>query len=821
MSTMIFYKYPLEQDEIWDGSPTGSTYAWGVANPDLFNDMPDDIEIYLDDDTDQWVAVSNGAMIDGPYPSVSELMDSLSTMYGADSYEESEDGYDEAQSELVIASFDRIPVTASDVHRARSEYGVDIDLRTRTAAGTRESITRWRIAMADRSTRYAADAGWAEIGIGIWEYQDGREQAYIMDANDGRLHLYYEGLDYGPYDNEMDAIDAFSAILPGINETIDHALAIDPPFGQLMSTIDSNDVDNEMLDDDYENDFDTDMFSSDDDWGFHDVSDIDDDYDDEDDSRTASVHMASDEDELDDDEFDGEWSYVSDDSPVTHLLDDDIIMYDDESKIPDPDGIRVTRIDGDTIRVDADDDETYRHWLRMYGVDNPADVELSDEDIHKTSDSAHTAGAWRLESDAPLNADQQRMLDDAGVAYSQDETDDGKADITLTGSDKVVADTAEMIGLTDNFVNDAEPVEKTDDHQDDDGNDSGHDNDHGSDDVEKKIQDAVRSDGDDMHEVQDDDQQRIIDGVKDLLDDWKDDISDRSESRTGEAPGADGTDVSEMHVREDWPYVFNSKIVDVTADTDTDYNVDAGYSEVLDDWPELYDANNESLGYADDQKSVEEAWRTMVNDAAERRSRDYWMDIDDALDEIGDLPEMNSVVIRYPSDESDSYIYWVGANGPYICDMDDFSSASYDDAINHLRDHAESAVSRTASTRRAHSLNEISVLDDNGEPASISITMDKDYDTEHADYTFESDRNDIHIDDFWGEIDPEAYDDEREYMWTFGSDTDGQLYGGSAETFEEAEESLYSSAQDYFTLYVPDVLREAREIADDDLHYSD
>ena len=54
-------------------------------------------------------------------------------------------------------------------------------------------------------------------------------------------------------------------------------------------------------------------------------------------------------------------------------------------------------------------------------------------------------------------------------------------------------------------------------------------------------------------------------------------------------------------------------------------------------------------------------------------------------------------------------------------------------------------------------------------------------------------------------------------MWTFGSDTDGQLYGGSTETFEEAEEALYSSAQEYLTLYVPDVLKEAREIADEDL----
>ena len=286
---MIFYKYPLEQDEIWDGSPTGSTYAWGVANPDLFDGMPDDIEMYLDDDSDQWVAVSNGAVIDGPYPSVDELMDSLSTQYGADSYQESEEGYDEAQSELVVASFDGIPMTTKDVYTARAEYGVDVDVRTRTVAGTRENVGRWRRAMANSVRRTAADAGWAEISAGIWEYQDGREQAYIMDANDGLLHLYYEGLDYGPYEDELMAMDVFVHLVPGIEDSIDDALAIAPPLGQMLSTSDSYDIDNGMLNDDWEDDFDADEFDPDDDWGFHDVSDYDDDYDDEDGSRTASV----------------------------------------------------------------------------------------------------------------------------------------------------------------------------------------------------------------------------------------------------------------------------------------------------------------------------------------------------------------------------------------------------------------------------------------------------------------------------------------------------------------------------------------------------
>ena len=657
--------------------------------------------------------------------------------------------------------------------------------------------------MAERtrtaSTRTAAQAGWLEIEPDLWEYQDGREQAYIMDANDGLLHLYYEGLDYGPYEDEYMAMEVFSSILPPIDEAIDRALAIDPgdrPY------IDGDDTGNGMLDDDWEDDFDADEFDPDDEWGFHDVSDLDDDYDDED-----------------------------------------------------------------------DEDERLG--------------------------SARTAGAWAIEADAPLDNDQKRMLNDAGVAFSQDETDDGRARITLTGTDKVVADTAEMIGLTDDFVNDAEPLsDDTDDDEEDETPEE---------ETRRDIEDAVESD--DMRELSDEDQQRIVDGVTDLLEGWKDDVADRSASRTAEAPGADGTDVSELSVDEDWPYVLNSRKVDVDSGRyvstheassdehdcdseddheDDDSSRDAAYHdheqqsesdhvntlsrtrrqvkrdhgqdcdcpECTDDrWTqgELdLDEHGESTreasvrmasdsyydedlgGYPlavdedggetefDNRRDFEDGpldsyYRTMFDRYGDPR-KDLIDGIDDALNGAATLD------ITYP-EVKDENVYLSTYGDVFDCSECDKRFRSMDEAMGHLREESRRALGdvdsgRTASTRTAHSLTEISVLDDEGEPVSISITMDKDYETEHASYTFESDRNDIHIDDFWGEIDPEVYDDEREYMWTFGSNTDGQLYGGSTETFEEAEDALYSSAQEYFTLYVLDVLREAKEIEDDDLRYS-
>ena len=835
MSQMVFYKYPLDESEVYDGSPIGSTYAYGIANTELFDTVPDDVEIVLDDETSDWYALSNGTVVSGPYASVDEAFESIASTYGADDWIESDEGYDEAQSELTVASFDGIPVTAREIYAARTEYGVDVDLRTRTVAGRRADIARWRMDMAERtrtaSTRTAAQAGWLELEPDLWEYQDGREQAYIMDANDGLLHLYYEGLDYGPYEDEYMAMEVFSTILPPIDEAIDRALAIDPgdrPY------IDGDDTGNGMLDDDWEDDFDADEFDPDDDWGFHDVSDLDDDYDDEDDSRTASVHRAFDE-----DEFDDELSYISDDTPVTHL--------------PDDEGERTA--------------------------------------------SVHTAGAWTIDADAPLDNDQKRMLNDAGVAFSQDETDDGKARITLTGTDKVVADTAEMIGLTDDFVNDAEPLDGSD--QDDDEEDETPEEE-----TRRDIEEAVESD--DMHEVSDEDQQRIVDGVTDLLEGWKNEVADRSASRTAEAPGADGTDVSELPVDEDWPYVLNSRKVDVDngryvstheassddddCDSEDDHEeddtsrdaayhdheqqsesdhvntlsrtrrqvkrdhgqdcdcpectddgwtqgeldldehgestreasvrmaADSYYDEDLGGYPLAVDEDGGETEF-DNQRDFEDGPLDFYYYQVFERYGDTRKDIIDAIDDA--LSGAATLDITYP-EVKDENIYLSTYGEVFSCSECDKHFRDMDEAMRHLREEARRALGdvdsdRTASTRTAHSLTEISVLDDNGEPVSISITMDKDYETEHANYTFESDRNDIYIDDFWGEIDPEAYDDEREYMWTFGSDTDGQLYGGSTETFEEAEEALYSSAQEYLTLYVPDVLKEAREIADEDL----
>ena len=759
MSQMIFYKYPLEQDEIWDGSPTGSTYAWGVANPDLFDDMPDDIEMYLDDDTDQWVAVSGGAVIDGPYPSVDELMDSLSTMYGADSYQESEEGYDEAQSELVVASFDGIPMATKDVYTARAEYGVDVDVRTRTVAGTRENVGRWRRAMAHNVRRTAADAGWAEISAGIWEYQDGREQAYIMDANDGLLHLYYEGLDYGPYEDELMAMDVFAQLVPGIEDSMDDALAIAPPLGQMLSTSDSYDIDNGMLDDDWEDDFDADEFDPDDDWGFHDVSDYDDDYDDEDDSRTASVHMASDEDELDDDEFDGEWSYISDDTSATHRPDDERLG------------------------------------------------------------SARTAGAWFIDADAPLDNDQKRMLNDAGVAFSQEETDDGKARITLTGTDKVVADTAEMIGLTDDFVNDAEPL--SDDMDDDEGEETPEEE------TRRDIEDAVESD--DMREVSDEDQQRIVDGVKDLLEGWKDDVSDRSAARTAEAPGADGTDVSEMPVDEHWPYTFESRKIDVdnggyvftheasfdghdesTRKESVRMATDSYYDEDLGGYPLAVDEDGDETEF-DNRREFEDgpldSYYYQVFDRYGDPRKDFVDGIDEALDGAATL------AITYPEVEYDN-IYLSTYGDVFDCSECDRRFRNMDEAMRHLREECRRALGdadsgRTASTRTAHQLQSFSINTENHGPVTVDVDMGQQYDNGSTAYTVSIDGIPSAKDGFelsyYGYLSNDTVDDDyEEWSWSVsGSDgetlyDDGMELSGEADSREGAESDMYDAMFDYF-----------------------
>lgn len=730
MSQMVFYKYPLDESEVYDGSPIGSTYAYGIANTELFDTVPDDVEIVLDDETSDWYALSNGTVVSGPYASVDEAFESIASTYGADDWIESDEGYDEAQSELTVASFDGVPMTAREICAARTEYGVDVDLRTRTVAGRRVDIARWRMDMAERtrtaSTRMAAQAGWLEIEPDLWEYQDGREQAYIMDANDGLLHLYYEGLDYGPYEDQYMAMEVFSNILPPIDEAIDRALAIDPgdrPY------IDGDDTGNEMLDDDWEDDFDADEFDPDDEWGFHDVSDLDDDYDDEDDG-------------------------------------------------------------------DADDGRTA---------------------------SVHTAGVWTIDADAPLDNDQKRMLNDAGVAFSQDETDDGRARITLTGTDKVVADTAEMIGLTDDFVNDAEPL--SDDIEPDETPEE---------ETRRDIEDAVESD--DMQEVSDEDQQRIIDGVTDLLEGWKEDVADRSASRRAEAPGADGTDVSELPVDEDWPYVLNSRKVDMdngryvsTHEASSDGHgydgddrdestrkasvrmaADSYYDEDLGGYPIAVDEDGGETEF-DNRREFEngplDSYYYQVFDRYGDPRKDFIDGIDEALDGAATLD------ITYPEAKDDN-IYLSTYGDVFDCSECDKRFRSMDEAMRHLREESRRALGdadtdRTASTRTAHQLQSFSINTENHGPVTVDVDMGRQYDNGSTSYTVSIDgipsaKNGFEL-SYYGYLSNDTVDDDyEEWSWNVsGSDgetlhDDGRELSGEADSREDAESDMYDAMFDYF-----------------------
>lgn len=809
MSQMVFYKYPLDESEVYDGSPIGSTYAYGIANTELFDTVPDDVEIVLDDETSDWYALSNGTVVSGPYASVDEAFESIASTYGADDWTESDEGYDEAQSELTVASFDGLPVTAGEIYAARTEYGVDVDVRTRTVAGRRADIARWRMDMAERtrtastggaSTRTAAQAGWLQLEPDLWEYQDGREQAYIMDANDGLLHLYYEGLDYGPYEDEYMAMEVFSTILPPIDEAIDRALAIDPgdrPY------IDGDNTGNEMLDDDWEDDFDPD-----DEWGFHDVSDLDDDYDDEgdEDGRTASVHTAylSARDIKDlfsgidgVDVHDGTVSYGGREYDADELYDDMSALYDEEEVSPNAQPF------DDYLRENLTD------WLDAKAASSTASV--------------HTAGAWTIDADAPLNNDQRRMLNDAGVAFSQDETDDGKARITLTGTDKVVADTAEMIGLTDDFVNDAEPL--SDDIESDETPEE---------ETRRDIEDAVESD--DMRELSDEDQQRIIDGVADLLEGWKEDVADRSAAKTAEAPGADGTDVSELPVDEDWPYVLNSRKVDVdngryvstheassdghgydgddhdesTKEASVRMAADSYYDEDLGGYPLAVDEDGGETEF-DNRREFEDgpldSYYYTVFDRYGDPRKDFIDGIDEALNGAATLD------ITYP-EAKDKNIYLSTYGDVFDCSECDKRFRSMDEAMSHLREESRRALGdvdsgRTASARTAHQLQSFSINTENHGPVTVDVDMGQQYDNGSTSYTVSIDgipsaKNGFEL-SYYGYLSNDTVDDDyEEWSWSVsGSDgetiyDDGRELSGEADSREDAESDMYDAMFDYF-----------------------
>ena len=355
---MDFYKFEIDDDRF------GSNYGYSISNPLQFQDAPDDLVIYMDRDTNEWIAQSGTGNDFGPEDDLDLLMSDISTTYGADGYKiEQDDDYDMSSgaSDIQVASFRIRDYSYRSAMMDMLRYGIDIDVDSGTVAGKRASVSKWKRARM----KAAAIPGWKMLDFDLYEFQNGKEDTFVSVANDGKWHLYSNGLDMAAFEDAETAMENADTIL--------------------------------------------------------------------------------------------------------------------EAQTPD-----------------------YEAPWWPIGVDT-------------SGDEIRTAGVWKLDLDRPLTPSEKKTFLDNNVDVNESEQDDGTNVLTMTGSDKAAADTAELLGLTDDFVQDAYTPDV-----DDSLNDEALDEDVDvSDDMPDEIQQEI--DESDMEEPSDPQEQEIKDGIIDLLEAWKDD----------------------------------------------------------------------------------------------------------------------------------------------------------------------------------------------------------------------------------------------------------------------------------------------------------
>lgn len=355
---MDFYKFEIDDDRF------GSNYGYSISNPLQFQNAPDDLVIYMDRDTNEWIAQSGTGNDFGSEDDLDLLMSDISTTYGADGYKvEQDDDYDLSSeaSDIQVASFRIRDYSYRSAMMDMLRYGIDIDVDSGTVAGKRASVSKWKRARM----KAAAIPGWKMLDFDLYEFQNGKEDTFVSVANDGKWHLYSNGLDMAAFEDAETAMENADTIL--------------------------------------------------------------------------------------------------------------------EAQTPDYEA----------------------PWWQI-GVDT-------------SGDEIKTAGVWKLDLDRPLTPSKKKTFLDNNVDVNEFEQDDGTNVLTMTGSDKVAADTAELPGLTDDFVQDAYTPDV-----DDSLNDEAPDEDVDiSDDMPDEIQQEI--DESDMEEPSDPQKQEVIDGIIDLLEDWKDD----------------------------------------------------------------------------------------------------------------------------------------------------------------------------------------------------------------------------------------------------------------------------------------------------------
>lgn len=199
MAEMTFYRFDA------DGANSDEEFGFAIANArDFSQDATEDF-LYLDPDTYQWTSYSDS--IDPTY-NLDDAMQNMADSYNADSYEIlSDDG-------LVTASIASNQIDRRSKLNDELEYGIDIDLNDMTVTGARKDVEAWQKAKNTKTVKDAiktsgiVEPEWIERDD-IAILNNHKFDTVIQTSFDGKLHLYYDNIDYGAFDSIADAEDFY------------------------------------------------------------------------------------------------------------------------------------------------------------------------------------------------------------------------------------------------------------------------------------------------------------------------------------------------------------------------------------------------------------------------------------------------------------------------------------------------------------------------------------------------------------------------------------------------------------------------------------
>lgn len=453
-----------------------------------------------------------------------------------------------------------------------------------------------------------------------------------------------------------------------------------------------------------------------------------------------------------------------------------------------------------TSHSDEDFADEYEDYVDgFYDVDEELEQNDDVEDIETAS---RTAGVWKLNLDAPITAQDKKTFLDNSVDVDQSETDDGYVILTMTGNDKVVADTAEFLGLTSDFAADAytssdtpeaigkeAPVEDAETEQE----------------AEKQEEDSMQKD-------------KVKDDISSILESFKNEVSDRDASVKTSTSTFNWTDrdgvLHECYSLKDlqdslYKYADDVQEVDVL---DLNDDLFAVYKPVNRFYWTASKNRQTALDPRRKFSSPFAALKAVLKDCNAKFSidtNDYEQGELFASRQVADSAEVIhntddnkwNVVVKH-EDQTDTNTDEDSAEDGQVeqfnteQEADQYiESNGFEKTDSENEDHLLAEVSKAASSE----LNLFSVKDADGCVLSVNITKDEDLlDDDDALYMLEPGLGEP---DLLGLRYTNASifkNEDRKYDWTVESD-EAVVCSGQSDTFDEAEQNVYANLKEWLT----------------------